>query len=89
MNTPYSYQEIEIVIAALDYQHPNCMDHIASVRLMLEHAYAVRSLSLHQWRMLWEDVSLVQARCAMVQPDAWRCPVVEVCKPSFVSLRGR
>lgn len=42
------------------------MKEISSVRLLLEDAYAAIVLSLHQWRVLWEDVSLVQARCALI-----------------------
>jgi hypothetical protein len=29
------------------------------------------SLTLHQWRVLWEIISDLQARCARIQHEAW------------------
>jgi hypothetical protein len=84
MNPHFSFAELEIVIRSLDSLHPDCMSHISSVRFMLEDSYSARMLTLRQWRSLWEEVSLVQARCAMIQPDAWRFPAMEDCKYTYI-----
>lgn len=77
MSAHFSYSEFEIVIQSLDSVHPDCMNHISSIRSLLEDSYSARALTLHQWRLLWEGLSVVQARCAMIQPDGWRFPTVE------------
>jgi hypothetical protein len=84
MTAHFSFAELEILIQGLDSLHPDCMSHISSVRFMLEDAYSARTLTLRQWRLLWEEVSLVQARCAMVQPDAWRFPTMEDCNFTYI-----
>lgn len=84
MSAHFSYAELEIFIRDLDAVHPDCMRHVASVRLMLEEAYSGRTLTLHQWRVLWEDVSLVHARCAVCQADSWRFPKNEDCNYSYI-----
>jgi hypothetical protein len=32
-----------------------------------------QSLTLHQWRVLWEIISDLQARCARIQHEPWPC----------------
>ena len=71
---PQTYEEFERSIRALDHRLENCTDHIVSLRIQLEQAFASKTLTLHQWRLLWEDVSVVHARHAMKKPDAWRSP---------------
>ena len=84
MPSQLSYQELEIMIRTLDAADPCCMSQIASTRALLEDAYSSGALTLNQWRALWEDVSLVQARCAMIQPDAWRFPTIDGCHFTYV-----
>jgi hypothetical protein len=84
MKTQLSYAEFQIVIAALDPRRAECMAEVIILRAMLEDAFSEHSLSLHQWRVLWEDVSLVQARCALLKPDAWRYPIVPDSKDTYV-----
>lgn len=84
MNVHFSFAELEIIIRELDALHPDCTRHISEVRFMLEDAYSARVLTLRQWRKLWEEVSLIQARCAMIQPDAWRFPTLEDCNFTYI-----
>jgi hypothetical protein len=84
MKTPLSYTDLQVEIAKLDFRDPHCMCQVAEARLLLEDAYAARSITLRQWRELWEDVSIIQARCAVIQPDAWRRPVLAESKVTYV-----
>lgn len=77
MNPPLSFPEFELLVDTLDYTDSNCMADIVATRLLLEDAYADGVLSLRQWRRLWENVAVVQARYALGQPDAWRHPPAE------------
>lgn len=72
MKNHLSYSEFEMAIQELDFRSIDCMGQIGELRRLLEEAQTARSLTLHQWRVLWEDVSVIQARCALIQHDGWR-----------------
>lgn len=76
MNPPLSFSEFQIMVDSLDHTACGCMAEIVTARLQLEDAYACGALSLRQWRSLWEQVAVVQARYALGKPDAWRHPPV-------------
>jgi hypothetical protein len=73
----FSYSELEMLISELDWTKPDCMTEISGIRLLLEDAYTGRVITLHQWRVLWEDISGIQTKCALLRPDAWRRPRFE------------
>jgi hypothetical protein len=77
MGTLLSYAELELYVQALDPQHAECLSQVGALRMLLEDAYASRVLTLHQWRALWEEVSVVQARASLKRLDAWRYPMLE------------
>lgn len=64
----------DAAIAAVDPRQNDCKQQISVLRGQLDDAYASHNLSLHQFRMLWEEVSIVQARHAILQADSWRVP---------------
>jgi hypothetical protein len=84
MTNYLSYSDFESVIAELDWTRTDCMGDIANTRLLLEDAYALQRLSLHQWRVLWQALSEIRAKCALLQPEAWRFPAVEGSKVTYI-----
>jgi hypothetical protein len=80
----FSYAEFELIISRLEWTNLDCMKDIAEIRLLLEDAYAARYITLYQWRVLWEDISTIHGKCALLQPDAWRRPVVEGSSNTYI-----
>jgi hypothetical protein len=70
-------QSIASTIATLDFRDPGCMEQIAFLRADLEDELSAHNLTKSEWRQLWEEVSVVQARCSALQPDAWRYRIKE------------
>ena len=68
------YVRLEAFLLALDSKEMDCRGRITTMRHMMDRACDSRTITLAQWRSLLERVSLVQARCVDVQPDAWGRP---------------
>lgn len=68
------YVLLETYLLALDSQSIDCRERIAGMRHLMDQACDSRAITLSQWRSLLERVSLVQAKCVDIRPDAWRRP---------------
>lgn len=68
------HARLEALLRALDSKAIDCRQQIAAMRRLMDQACDSRTISLSQWRSLLEQVSLLQARCVDIQPDAWRRP---------------
>lgn len=68
------HAQLEALLRALDSKAIDCRQQIAAMRRLMDQACDSRIISLSQWRSLLEQVSLLQARCVDIQPDAWRRP---------------
>lgn len=68
------HHQLETYLLALDSKSIDCRQKIATMRHKMDQACDSQAITLSQWRSLLERVSLVQARCVNIQPDAWRHP---------------
>ncbi len=73
----FDYVRLEAILQSLDSKSIDCRKKIATMRNMMDQACDNRAITLSQWRLLFERVSLVQAKCVDIQPDAWRHPRVQ------------
>lgn len=74
MSEVFHYARLEAFLLELDSKAVDCREKIASMRRMMDRACDDRTITLREWRSLLEQVSLIQARCMDIQPDAWRRP---------------
>ncbi len=46
---------------------------VCTLRDQIDDAYERRLITLQQWRALFEEASIRQARYALTKPEGWRC----------------
>lgn len=74
MSDVLDYVQLETYLHALDPKSFDCREDIAMMRHMMDRACDSKTITLSEWRSLLERVSLIQARCVDIQPEAWRRP---------------
>ena len=68
-------QGFEAAISKLDHTAGDCRNNIADIRRLMHAACDRGDISIHQWRTMMEALGEVQAKCAVVNPNAgWNLP---------------
>lgn len=67
------FEELQTLVGNLDANDIQYCRSVCRLRDQIDDAYARRLITLHQWRVLMEEVSMKQARYAITRQDGWRC----------------
>ena len=74
MTTALTHGQLEALLMWLNPSEPDCRIKIAQLRQAMDEACDQRYITIYQWRILLDRVSLVQAKLVQFEPDAWRRP---------------
>jgi hypothetical protein len=68
------HDQLETLLLQLDPADLDCRAKIKQLRRLMDEACDQRTINMQQWRTLLERISFLQARHALLAPDAWRHP---------------
>lgn len=68
------YEQYRQLVRDIDPHAPDCRQRIGAARQSLEEARCAGRITLHDWRCLLEELSVVQARLVKDDANAWRTP---------------
>jgi hypothetical protein len=74
MSIVLDYDQLETLLLRLNPTDLDCRVKIAQLRRLMDEACDRRAINMQQWRNLLERISFLQARHALLAPDAWRHP---------------
>lgn len=76
MTNALNYDQLETVLLSLSPGAPDSRVKIAQMRRSMDEACDQRTITILQWRSLLDKISLVQAKLALAEPNAWRNPSI-------------
>jgi hypothetical protein len=74
MSIVLDHDQLEALLLRLNPTDLDCRAKIAQLRRLMDEACDQRAINMQQWRNLLERISFLQARHALLAPDAWRHP---------------
>jgi hypothetical protein len=74
MSIALNHDQLETLFLQLDPAGLDCRAKIIQLRRLMDEACDQRTINMQQWRTLLERISFLQARHALLAPDAWRHP---------------
>jgi hypothetical protein len=74
MSIVLDHDQLETLLLQLNPTDLDCRVKIAQLRRLMDEACDQRTINMQQWRTLLERISFLQARHALLAPDAWRHP---------------
>jgi len=87
MGNTLNHAQCVQLVREIDENGPASLPSFSAVRQALEDARVAGGITLHQWRTLLEELSVLQARLAKSNADAWRTPTVCFEEQDFTPVR--
>jgi hypothetical protein len=74
MTVQVNMGDLEGLLLQLDWTAADCKVKITNFRRTADAACDSGTITLKQWRVLQEKISVIQEKCSALDPDAWRHP---------------
>lgn len=76
MATALNHDQLEMLMLQLKHTDLDCRAKILQLRQIMDEACDQGTVTIEQWRSLLDRIALVQAKCVLFEPNAWRHPPI-------------